>query len=673
LRNINLLTTSPGVVLSLIGGNIAFYGCSIISPGLGAVTSSFGVALFANCYIEGTDKIFYNYPTIYVYKSTIVPLQSSTNIVYNKGANSNCVFYNSTVVFDSCTVQRKQGSIVSGVYLGAPNAAGAVAIYRNSDLGPLIAPVGVHPYAALYPSFYGKYESTGAGAYISNSAARASYDVLMTPELISQFTIERVYGNAPAPYGGSSLSWIQGDIVASIKSSNAVRPVDSVSATASMALTSVSRPLSTSTSISPSTVSNISLSSSAVPSTVSSSLSSSSTEFALPIASTPASVSSSAAVCSSTAAPTAYVVSKTPGLCEYGTATAAINALPNDDKSYTIKIGAGTYTEQISITRNGKVTLIGETKFPNDYMQNKVRLQFSSGRLTNLGQNEQTPTIYAKKANDDSGFAVYNIDFVNTYPQTYNTAALAADLYGANIAAYGCSFIGFQNTLLANKGVQVFVNSYIEGSVDLIWDFSVADFYHCKLVSNTPGACIAAQSRATADTAGGYVFDACLVTYSSTYGNSFGTTYLGRPYSQFSVAVYVNSYLDKHINPAGWSIWNTSNPQTSGVLFGEFNNSGPGSGESGTKRANFATKLTAEQAAKYKLSAWIGDTSWIDMNAYNAMPSYSLTGPSLSTPSPPSNMTLPNNGMTPVSNTTSSTTGHASSGIIPPEGAVTSP
>jgi hypothetical protein len=73
LRNINLLTTSPGAVLSLIGGNVAFYGCSIISSGQGAVTSSIGVALFANCYIEGTDKIFYNYPTIYVYKSTIVP------------------------------------------------------------------------------------------------------------------------------------------------------------------------------------------------------------------------------------------------------------------------------------------------------------------------------------------------------------------------------------------------------------------------------------------------------------------------------------------------------------------------------------------------------------------------------------------------------------------------
>jgi hypothetical protein len=92
-----------------------------------------------------------------------------------------------------------------------------------------------------------------------------------------------------------------------------------------------------------------------------------------------------------------------------------------------------------------------------------VRVEFSSGRLTNLGQNEQTPVIYAKK-NDVSGLAIHNIDFVNTYPQTTNTAALAADFYGPNMAAYGCSFIGFQDTVLANKGTQVFSNCYIEGS-----------------------------------------------------------------------------------------------------------------------------------------------------------------------------------------------------------------
>jgi pectin methylesterase-like acyl-CoA thioesterase len=257
---------------------------------------------------------------------------------------------------------------------------------------------------------------------------------------------------------------------------------------------------------------------------------------------------------------------------------------------------------------------------------------------------------------------VYNIDFVNTYPQTANTAALAADFYGANIAAYGCSFVGFQDTLLANKGTQVFSNCYIEGSVDFIWGFSTAYFHQCMVVSNTPGSCIAAQSRPDASTPGGYVFDSCMVTYSSTYGSSFGLSFLGRPYSAFSIAVYMNSYIDKHISADGWQVWSTSNPQTSGVLFGEFNNSGPGSWQASTKRVNFATNLTAAQASKYDLAAWIGDTTWLDMTAYNARPSFDLTGLSPNLPT--------TNGTTPGSTTTAKVNAHPDSGTVPPNGAV---
>ena len=385
-----------------------------------------------------------------------------------------------------------------------------------------------------------------------------------------------------------------------------------------------------------------------------------------------------ASSCSAVAPSGTLVVSKTPGPCEYSNVTSAVSALPNDSNPYTIYIGAGTYVEQLSITRKGKVTLVGATPFTSDYTQNQVRIEFSSGRLTNLGQNEQTPVIYSKKTSDNSGLAVYNIDFVNTYPQTTNTAALAADFYGANIAAYGCSFIGFQDTLLANKGTQVFSNCYVEGSVDFVWGFSTAYFHQCMIVSNTPGSCIAAQSRATADTVGGYVFDSCMVTYSSTYGNTYGLSYLGRPYSQYSIAVYMNSYIDKHIKDAGWSVWSTSSPQTSGVLFGEYNNIGPGSWQASTQRASFATNLTAAQAAKYELAAWIGDTSWLDMTAYNALPSYSLTGPLSTSPSTngtttsPANSTTtsPANSTTAAPQTTATVNAHPVSGSTPPQGAV---
>ncbi|CZT13450.1 related to pectin methylesterase [Rhynchosporium agropyri] len=375
--------------------------------------------------------------------------------------------------------------------------------------------------------------------------------------------------------------------------------------------------------------------------------------------------SSSAMSPTSTAAPSSgvYVVSLTPTEGQYGSVSAAVSALPADRAAKTILIMPGTYTEQININRRGKVTLRGTTSFVNDFSQNQVKIQFSYGVSTDANQNELTPVINSKK-NDGSGLALYNIDFINTFAQRYNYAALAADFYGTNMAAYGCSFIGFQDTLLANKGTQLFSNCYIEGSVDFIWGFSQAYFRQCYIASNLPGSCIAAQSRPSAGAAGGYVFDTCVVTYTGTYGPSFGLSYLGRPYSPFSVAVYKNSYIDKHINAAGWSVWSNSNPQTSNVLFGEYNNVGPSAWESSTARASFATNLTETQVVAYDLSNFMGSTSWIDTEAYNFVPSFNFSASGLNgTP----NSSTPVKPPTPSTNTTII---HPSSGTIPPTGAI---
>ncbi|RDW56608.1 hypothetical protein BP5796_13073 [Coleophoma crateriformis] len=384
------------------------------------------------------------------------------------------------------------------------------------------------------------------------------------------------------------------------------------------------------------------------------------------VSSTATSTSSlTSSTASALAASSTFVVSTNANGTDYSTVESAISALPNDGAEKVIFIKAGTYTEQIWINRTGKVTLRGETSFANDYTQNLVTIQFNYGVSTSAGQDELTPVINAKKT-DSSGLALYNINFVNTFTQTKNSAGLAADFYGNNMAAYGCSFIGFQDTLLANKGTQLFSNCYIEGSVDFIWGFSQAYFHKCYIASNTAGACISAQSRSSASVAGGYIFDSCLVTYTSTYGSTYGSTYLGRPYSNFSVAIYKNSYLDKHINAAGWSVWQTSNPQTSNVLFGEYNNVGPGSWTAATGRASFATNLTDAQVAPYDLGTFLGSTSWIDMTAYNLEPSYSFTGNG-------TNGTATSTSPTTSASATAranATSGHPSSGITPPSGAI---
>ncbi|KAI5251701.1 pectin lyase-like protein [Aureobasidium subglaciale] len=645
-KNLNLTNTGTGTApaVSIRGSKHGFYNCALISNGAGVYSSSYGTALIANSYIEGSDKLFYNYPTVYVYGSTIVPTVGSASIMYAKGvapgiANNG----NSTIVVDSSSVVQKAGFTNTYVYLAAPNGNYTQAIYRNSNLGSLIAPSGFYGTSCNYTAFYGEFANSGAGSYSANAAnlkARPGVcDIQLSVDQVSAFTIDKVFGNAFAGYNSFDTTWIDSDVLSAIQASDSVQ-IATVSSSA------------VSSSVS-STMSSVSSTSSELTSSVSSgSIAGSSTVIA-----------SSSSVCATPTPSATLIVSQNGTACQYNNISAAIAALPNDSKPYTIYIKPGTYNEQISITRNGKVTLLGETSFKNDYSQNQVKIQFSSGRLTSAGQNEQTPVINSKKTNDNSGLALYNIDFINSYPQTANTAALAADFYGNNMAAYGCSFIGFQDTLLANKGVQVFSNCYVEGSVDFIWGFGTAYFYKSVIASNTKGACVSAQGRVLG-TPSAYIFDSCYVTYTSTYGSTFSASFLGRPYSNYSTVVYKNSYLDKHINAAGWQVWSTSNPQTSNVFLGEYNNTGPGSWVTGTARVSFATNMTDDQVAAYALASWVGDTSFIDQAAWNyatswSFPASTTTGGASSTSSGVSGPT-----------STSSINAHPDSGTVPPQYAV---
>ncbi|CAG7975160.1 unnamed protein product [Penicillium salamii] len=618
-KNVNFLNTdSNSGAMVLKGNKYAFYDCQIVSTGSLGVTASVGLGVIANSYIEALDKIIYGGANIYVYNTEIVPVHSSALLAYMKGTTqtTTSTLYNSTMVFDHVTVAAKSGSSISNVALGSANGPGMVVVWRNSVLGSLIAASGAHIDSTTQDGYnlVTEYSNTGSGSYANNAGTRATYVSKLDASDLSGYSLSAVFAAAYPSYASTDITWVDSSVLAAVESADVI---------------------STSTLTSSSTLSGTS----SIPTTV---------------------VSATATTTAATATST-FVVNPTAG--PYMNITAAIAALPSDGNGYTVYVMAGTYNEQISVTRKGKTILRGQTVFENDYTQNTVAVSYSNGVLTSANKDEETPVVNAKNT-DGKGLAIYNINFQNTYPQTANTAALAADFYGT-VQSYGCSYIGYQDTLLANKGTQVFSNCYIEGSIDFIWGFSTAFFHKSVIATNTAGSCIAAMSRSSSTATGGYVFDNCLVTYTSSYGSTYQNTWLGRPYSSYSRVVYMNSYLDQHINPIGWHVWSTSTPQTDYVTFGEFNNTGPGSWSS--SRASFATNLTATQADAYTLSNWVGGTSWLDMDAYAYVPSYDLTGGKTTTATATSSSVSTTS--TAVA-TASAVWAHPSSGTTPPAGAV---
>ncbi|KAI9617422.1 hypothetical protein KEM48_004875 [Puccinia striiformis f. sp. tritici PST-130] len=84
-------------------------------------------------------------------------------------------------------------------------------------------------------------------------------------------------------------------------------------------------------------------------------------------------------------------------------------------------------------------------------------------------------------------------------------------------------------------------------------------------------------------------------------GATTGSTYLGRPWSEYASVVFQSCSLSDIINPAGWSVWAPNNPQTAHVRF----QLGPGAS---TSARQFGTQRTSPVLIESILGS--GHSSW---------------------------------------------------------------
>ncbi len=133
----------------------------------------------------------------------------------------------------------------------------------------------------------------------------------------------------------------------------------------------------------------------------------------------------------------------------------------------------GTYKEQVYVPAlKSALTIYGETTDTSGFASNTVTITQGKSQ-DDSANNDLTATLRAWTPN----LKVYNINLVNT--RGSGSQALALSAQADKQGYYGCQFKGYQDTILAQTGNQVYAKSYIEGQLN-----SLKVFY-----------CYTAQSR----------------------------------------------------------------------------------------------------------------------------------------------------------------------------------
>lgn len=176
-----------------------------------------------------------------------------------------------------------------------------------------------------------------------------------------------------------------------------------------------------------------------------------------------------------------------------------------------------------------------------------------------------------------------------------------------------CQFKGFQDTILAQEGAQVYAKSYIEGATDFIFGQKATAWFDGVSIGVLTASTgyITANGRDSTSNPSYYVINKSTVAAASGKTVKAGAYYLGRPWRNYSRVVFQNTSLSNVINAAGWSVWQSTDTRTDKVEYGEYANTGDGS--KGT-RASFSKKLSAAVSISTVLGSdyknWV-DTSYL--------------------------------------------------------------
>ncbi|MEI6107926.1 MAG: pectinesterase family protein [Opitutae bacterium] len=291
------------------------------------------------------------------------------------------------------------------------------------------------------------------------------------------------------------------------------------------------------------------------------------------------------------ASPDAIVAADGTG--QYTSLQEAISQAPLSTDSaatrWVILVRPGTYHERIYVQRErGRIHVRGE---------DAATTIITYGLHANLPGEDgkpigtfRTPTVQI----DGDGMIWENLTLANSAgepgprpdgPPVAQALALRAD--GDQLVFRRCRFLGWQDTILVNRGRHYFEDCTIEGSVDFIFGAATSYFNRCHLHVVKDGYITAASTPR--GQSHGLVFADCSIT-----GADGVKTYLGRPWREFARTIFLRTEMSATVRAKGWHNWNKPAAEQT-TFYAEFGSTGPGA--SPATRVPWAKPISAEAAA----------------------------------------------------------------------------
>eukprot|EP01018_Ginkgo_biloba_P027995 Gb_10523 [translate_table: standard] len=306
------------------------------------------------------------------------------------------------------------------------------------------------------------------------------------------------------------------------------------------------------------------------------------------------------------------VVVAKDGSGNYKTITEAVKAAPENSKTrYVIHIKAGVYVENVEVHKK-KTNLM----FTGDGRD--VTVITGSRNVIDGSTTFHSATV----AVTGKGFIARDITFKNTAgPAKHQAVALRV---GSDLSAfYRCSFEAYQDTLYVHSLRQFYKECNVYGTVDFIFGNAAVVLQNCNLLARRPmdkqKIMYTAQGREDPNQNTGISIQNCNVMAASDLTpvkRSF-PTYLGRPWKQYSRTVFMQSFLDDLINPAGWLEWD-GNFALSTLYYGEYQNRGPGSGTTNrVKWPGYRVIKGSQEASQFTVAQFISGNEWLPSTGVN--------------------------------------------------------